>query len=77
MGRGPASIRGRIRLAHAIVPMVLRKRAFAMPKKVTPIAASARNCGQTISNALLANVAVSFQRLMNRIEQVLIAKRLG
>ena len=34
MGRGPARIRGRIRLAHAIVPMVLRKRAFAMPKKV-------------------------------------------
>jgi len=41
MGRGPASIRGRTRLAHAIVPMVLRKRACAMPKKVTPIAASA------------------------------------
>ena len=34
---------------QAIVPMVLRKRAFAMLKKVAPIAASARNCGQTIS----------------------------
>jgi hypothetical protein len=49
MGRGPASIRGRTRLAHALVPMVLRKRACAMPKKVPPIAASARNCSQTIS----------------------------
>ena len=37
MGRGPARIRGRTRLAHAIVPMVLRKRACAMPKQVTPI----------------------------------------
>jgi hypothetical protein len=40
-------------LLHVIVPIVLRKRFREMEKKTAPVAAKARNCGQTEAGYLL------------------------